>query len=115
MSNRGDGWNPYAILVSRHVTEKAMALSQLENATSNRSVARCRSPKVVFRVAPYATKPDIARAVTEVYSERGIKVVKVNTINIKPKACRKRGRRGFRSGYRKAIVTLEPGDRIEDK
>ncbi|MGE3715208.1 MAG: 50S ribosomal protein L23 [Simkaniaceae bacterium] len=38
----------------------------------------------------------------------------VNTINVKPKKRRVRGYKGFRSGFKKAIVTLESGDSIDD-
>ncbi len=51
----------------------------------------------------------------QIYSEKKIKVVSVNTINIKPKARRMRGRAGMKPGFKKAIVTLEAGDSIEEK
>jgi large subunit ribosomal protein L23 len=106
--------NPYSIVLNRHVTEKAMALQQLESSESNQCTKRCKSPKLVFRVHPASNKRDIAWAVEEIYRDRKIKVVGVNTINIKPKRRRVRGKLGFRSGYKKAVVTLEAGDSIEE-
>jgi large subunit ribosomal protein L23 len=43
-----------------------------------------------------------------------VKVLSVNTINVHRKRTRERTRfRGYRPGWKKAIVTLAPGDRIE--
>jgi large subunit ribosomal protein L23 len=106
--------DPYSIVYSQYVTEKTMTLRSLENATSNRSLARCKSPKEVFLVNPIANKQEIAQAIEEIYSEQKVKVVKVNTINVKSKPCRLRGRVGAKAGFKKAVVTFEPGDRIEN-
>ncbi len=107
--------SPYDIVLSRHVTEKARVLEQLQFNTSNPSVKKCDKPKYVFVVAKKANKQEIAAAIEEIYSERKIKVVSVNTINNKPKERRIRGRAGMKPGFKKAIVTLEAGDTIEDK
>lgn len=107
--------SPFDIVKSRHVTEKARVLEQLQSNTSNPSVSKCKAPKYVFIVNKNANKHEIAEAVEEIYSEKKIKVVSVNTINGKPKARRIRGRQGMRPGFKKAIVTLEPGDTIEDQ
>ena len=106
--------NPYTVIQSRHVTEKAMTMSNLESSESNKSVARCKSPKAVFLVDPHATKAEIAIACEEIYREQNVKVTKVNTITNKPKKRRVRGRTGFKKGFKKAIVTFEPGDKIEE-
>lgn len=107
--------SPYQIVRSRHVTEKARVLEQLQFNTSNASVKKCTRPKYVFIVDPRANKREIAEAVEAIYSERKIKVVAVNTVNAKPKARRMRGRSGMKPGFKKAIVTLEAGDTIEEK
>ena len=107
--------SPFSIVLSKHVTEKSRVLEQLQFNTSNPSVKKCDSPKYVFIVDKKANKQEIATAVEEIYSEKKIKVVSVNTINIKPKERRLRGRPGMKSGFKKAIVTLEPGDSIEEK
>jgi large subunit ribosomal protein L23 len=105
---------PYSIIKSRYLTEKANVLQSLKSNESNPCVKRCTSPKYIFKVASWANKAEIAQAVEQIYAEKNIKVVAVNTINVKPKARRVRGMAGFRSGYKKAIVTLEKGDVIED-
>ncbi len=107
--------DPFAIVKSRHITEKATALSNLQSNESNPSVRRCESPKYVFIVDKKANKIQIAQAVEEIHKERNIKVVAVNTINAKPKAKRKgRGRPGQTASFKKAIVTLEKGDSLDN-
>jgi large subunit ribosomal protein L23 len=107
--------NPYAILIRRRVTEKTRVLSNLQHAKSNRSIARCQSPKVVFDVDPKANKPEIARAFEEIYAEKKVKVVSVNTVNVGSKQRRVRGFLGKTAGYKKAIITLRPGDAIDEQ
>ena len=106
--------NPYDIIKSRYVTEKTTLLEGLHQADSNKSLAKCDKPKYVFLVDRKANKVEISKAIEEIYSEKKIKVKAVNTINTKPKKRRVRGFKGFRSGFKKAIVTLESGDAIDE-
>jgi large subunit ribosomal protein L23 len=106
--------NPYQIIKHQHITEKAMVLQELKNATSNASLAKCKSPKYVFVVDRKANKQEIAQAIEEIYHDKNIKVVAVNTINVKAKARRVRGRQGLKSAFKKAIVTLEEGDSLDN-
>lgn len=106
--------DPYKILKNIRVTEKSMMLQQLVNNESNPSVKRCEKPKYVFDVDVRANKYEIAAAVEEIYKDNNVKVVSVNTINMKPKKRRVRGRVGFGSRNKKAIVTLNEGDTIEN-
>ncbi len=106
--------NPYHVIKSRHVTEKTTVLGGLQHSVSNKCVAKCTSPKVVFIVDKNANKNEISRAVEEIYKDKKIKVKGVNTINMKPKKRRVRGFKGFRAAVKKAIVTLESGDTIDD-
>lgn len=105
--------DPYQIIKHEHVTEKANVLKNLQSNQSNPSVKRCESPKYMFVVHPKATKREIASAVETIYKENDVKVVAVNTINVKPKATLRRGRRGTKPGFKKAIVTLEKGNELE--
>jgi large subunit ribosomal protein L23 len=66
--------------------------------------------KVVFRVAKDATKPQIAEAIENLFK---VTVVKVNTLNVKGKTKRFRGREGKRSDVKKAIITLAEGQSID--
>ena len=82
---------------------------------TERSYSLYQQGRYTFRVAPDATKPEIARALEDQYSNQGIKVVAVNTVNVRGKV-RRAGRRGISgktSDWKKAIVTLGPGQRLE--
>lgn len=105
--------NPYEVVKHQHVTEKSLMLEGLKSATSNSCVAKCKSPKYVFIVDPSANKNDIAAAVEEIYRDKKVKVVSVNTINVKGKTRRVRGRLGTKKSFKKAIVTLEEGDSLD--
>jgi large subunit ribosomal protein L23 len=106
--------SPYDVIKFRRITEKAQALHELQNNSSNPSVKRCITPKYVFVVDKRANKQEIAEALEEIYAEKSIRVLSVNTINVKPKARRVRGRSGFKAGFKKAVVTLEAGDKLEE-
>lgn len=107
--------NPFDVIKSRYVTEKSTVLEQLQDNQSNRSVARCKSPKYVFIVDIRAGKAEIALAIEEIYKPQGVKVVAVNTSILKPKKKRRgRGQMGATAKIKKAIVTLEEGDKIDN-
>ena len=107
--------NPYKVIKSRYVTEKVTVLEQLKGSDSNRCVSRCTSPKYVFIVDLQVNKREIAQAVELIYKDQKIKVTKVNTILMKGKPKKKgRGRRGYTSQFKKAIVTMEEGDSIDN-
>ena len=61
--------------------------------------------KYTFQVAKGATKPEIARAVEEMFK---VEVLSVNTINMKKKPKRLGVHFGYTSEWKKAIVTLKP-------
>lgn len=103
---------PYNIIKSRYVTEKSRVLGELKDNNKNPSVAKCTSPKVVFLVDLKANKQEIAQAVEQIYAEKNIKVKSVNTIITKPKQKRVRGRIGYTSAFKKAVVTLAEGDEL---
>jgi large subunit ribosomal protein L23 len=107
--------SPYDIVFSKHVTEKSRVLEQLQFNSSNPCVKKCTAPKYVFIVDKRANKQEIAEAIETIFSDKKIKVVSVNTINTKAKPRRMRGRKGMKPGFKKAIVTLEAGDTIEEK
>ena len=77
------------IIIRPIITEKSMDLTA--------------EKKYVFKVAKDATKPEIAKAVAEMF---GVKVASVNTINMKKKPKRMGYNRGYTKAWKKAIVTL---------
>ena len=86
----------YRILKGPHVTEKAGDLSEKQ--------------KYVFKVYKQANKTEIKKAVESVYK---IEVVSVRIINVFKKKRRLGKIKGFRSGYKKAIVRIKKGQKIE--
>lgn len=66
--------------------------------------------QVTFRVPLDATKPEIKSAVERLFD---VKVTAVNTVRVKGKVKRFRGRRGRLSDYKKAVVTLAEGHSID--
>jgi large subunit ribosomal protein L23 len=82
----------------------------LEPVVSEKSYALMADGKYTFRVDDRAHKTQIAKAVEEIF-EVGVVGVRTVQVRAKPK------RRGMHSGrtraWKKAIVQLAPGDRIE--
>lgn len=86
----------YDVIVSPWITEKGTKLAD--------------KGKYFFRVHRKATKDDIRKAVEEVFN---VKVASVNTMNFAGKWKRVRLQRGKTSDWKKAVVTLKPGQKIE--
>jgi len=86
----------YDTVLAPVITEKATLLSEQN--------------KVVFKVARHATKDEIAEAVEQLFK---VNVTKVNTLIVKGKTKRFRGHVGRRSDFKKAVVTLAPGQSID--
>jgi large subunit ribosomal protein L23 len=87
----------YSILKRPLITEKSMSMGP--------------SGKYAFEVDMNANKIEIGQAVEQIFS---VKVVSVNTLHVKGKV-RRRGRvsSGMTPTWKKAYVTLAPGQRIE--
>ncbi|MGE5768803.1 MAG: 50S ribosomal protein L23, partial [Betaproteobacteria bacterium] len=65
--------------------------------------------QVVFRVASDATKPEIKAAVELLFK---VEVEAVQVANVKGKVKRFKGATGRRKGWKKAFVSLKPGQEI---
>jgi len=72
---------------------------------SEASMDMLENKKYVFKVHSDATKPEIAKAVEELFK---VQVADVNTINMKRKPKRMGYHFGYTSEWKKAIVTLKP-------
>ena len=86
----------YDVILSPVITEKATNASE--------------HSKVIFRVAMTATKPQIKEAVEKLFD---VKVKTVNTLRRRGKWKVFKGRVGRQSDSKRAIVTLEEGQRID--
>ena len=82
------------IIIKPVISEASMDMMEQENGTK----------KYVFKVMKNATKPEIAKAVEEMF---GVKVLDVNTINMKRKPKRLGVHSGYTATWKKAIVTLK--------
>ena len=79
--------------------------------TSERNTDLMAQGRYTFEVAPDANKIQIKQAVETAFD---VTVIAVNTLNVHRKMRRERTRlRGYRPGWKKAIVTLAPGQKIE--
>lgn len=76
---------------------------------TEKSVIAADLGKYVFLVAQKANKPETAKEIEAVY---GVKVKDVNMINAKPKSRRLGRNVGKVPGFKKAIITLEKGQKI---
>jgi len=69
--------------------------------------------KYIFEVAPDANKIQIKRAVEEAFANKKVQVSAVNVLHVPGKA-RRRGRSvGITRSWKKAIVTLRAGQRLD--
>jgi large subunit ribosomal protein L23 len=77
---------------------------------SEKSYALIAEGKYTFRVNDRAHKTQIAAAVEEIFD---VNVASVHTAKVRPKPKRRGLGRGTTRGWKKAIVQLAPGERIE--
>ncbi len=81
---------------------------------TEKSMAGTVTQQYSFEVHPRATKTQIRHAVEEIFK---VNVIKVNTVNVggKLKNFARRGVRtsGKQPDWKKAVVTLKPGQKIE--
>lgn len=96
-------------LVTSDATAKACSLL-LAPVVTEKAVACSERNQVVFKVRLDADKQSIRKAVEGLF---GVTVLKVNSLRQKGKRKVFRGRRGRRSDYKKAIVTLKAGEHID--
>ena len=86
----------YDVIRYPHITEKTTTLSQFN--------------KYVFKVDMLASKNVIKAAISKIFN---VKVKDVNTVKMKGKIKKFKGKLGKRVDFKKAIVTLEPGQQID--
>lgn len=78
------------------ITEKATQMSNMG--------------KYLFLVEDWATAPEVKKAIKEIYK---VEVERVQTINTRPKPRRLGKSVGVKPGYKKAIVTLKAGQKLD--
>jgi large subunit ribosomal protein L23 len=78
--------------------------------TEKTNIQKEDSNQVTFEVDPRANRIEIQRAIEQIFK---VKVAKTRTVNVKGKIKRRGRIMGKRKDWKKAIVTLMPGERIE--
>jgi large subunit ribosomal protein L23 len=86
----------FQVLLAPQISEKATYIAE-------------KNEQVVFRVASDATKPEIKAAVEMLFK---VEVESVQVANVKGKVKRFKGAVGRRKGWKKAFVSLKPGQEI---
>jgi large subunit ribosomal protein L23 len=76
---------------------------------TEKSAAQIEDNQYTFRIAEAAHKTQVKQAVEEIWA---VRVTAVRIINVRPKPKRRGIFRGHRPGFKKAVVTLAPGDKI---
>jgi large subunit ribosomal protein L23 len=89
--------NPYDIIVRPVITEKTTQQKEARN-------------QVSFEVVRRANRVEVRRAVEKIFK---VQVAAVNTLHVRGKIKRRGRITGKRKDWKKAIVTLMPGQRIE--
>ena len=89
--------HPREIIIAPMLTEKSL----LEKENNNR---------YIFRVSINANKIEIKKAIEKVFA---VKVVKINTIRMEGKPKRMGKYEGYKSAYKKAIVKIAEGQKID--
>ena len=87
------------ILLAPVVSEKATQIADRHN-------------QVIFRVRPDATKKDVKRAVELLWKEKKIEVASVQIVNVHGKKKRFGAFTGRRRNWKKAYVSLKPGQEL---
>jgi len=87
------------VLLAPVVSEKATQIADRFN-------------QVVFRVRPDATKKDVKAAVELMWKEKKLEVASVQIVNVRGKHKRFGAYNGRRRNWKKAYVSLKPGQEI---
>jgi len=77
---------------------------------TEKSTALAEKNQYVFKVYPSSNKTEIKKAVETLY---GVEVVGVRIINVPAKKRQKGNIRGWKKGYKKALVKLQEGQKID--
>jgi large subunit ribosomal protein L23 len=78
--------------------------------TEKTNIQKDQSNQVTFEVDPSANRIEVQRAIEKIFN---VKVADTRTLNVRGKVKRRGRILGKRRDWKKAIVTLMPGERIE--
>ena len=83
-------------VISPIITEKSTSLSEFN--------------KIVFKVHKGSSKSSIKKSIEKIFK---VNVIKINSIKLKGKTKMVRNKKTFKSGFKKAIITLKKGQSID--
>ena len=83
-------------IIAPNITEKSTSLSEFN--------------KIVFKVHKGSSKSSIKKSIEKIFK---VNVIKINTINLKGKNKIIKNKKAYKSGYKKAIITLKKGQTID--
>ena len=86
----------YDKILAPIVTEKSTNLSEQN--------------KIIFKVPKKANKMNLKKNIEKIFK---VNVVKINIINQKTKLKMRQGKKSYKTGYKKAIITLKKGQSID--
>jgi len=87
----------YEIIKAPIITEQSTQLIESQN-------------RYTFKVEKSANKVEIKKAIEAIFN---VKVLSVNTVNVLPKFKRMGKYEGYKSAYKKAIVKITEGQKID--
>ena len=102
--------SPQTVIKRPLLTEKSARLRETGGGVAAAAEGEAYAQKVVFEVARDANKIDIRRAVEQLFK---VSVTEVRTLVVRGKVKRMGRFTGQRPSWKKAFVTLKPGDNIE--
>ena len=83
-------------VISPIITEKSTSLSEFN--------------KIVFKVHKGSSKSSIKKSIEKIFK---VNVIKINSINLKGKTKMVKNKKVYKSGFKKAVVTLKKGQSID--
>ena len=83
-------------MFSPHITEKSISLS--------------RQDQYVFKVPPKTNKIELRKAIEKKFN---VNVIDVKTSNVRPKKIKFGKTEGWKKGYKKAIIRIKKGQKID--
>lgn len=100
--------------LAKDLTERVGAFSGsgriIRPIVSEKALAMEKTREYVFQIDSTATKTEVKKEIEKKY---GVKVTRVNINVAKPKSRVFRGKVGYRSGFKKAMIKLATGQKLE--
>lgn len=97
-------------VISKSIPTATITLSRPRITEKATFLVGAKNPVYTFEVVKEATKAEVIKVFKAKYK---LDPVKVNIVNLHRKSTFKRGHLGFKTGVKKAMVFLKPGEKID--